>query len=213
MHGKLENPVVKEVKKQRWYQLLSGRWAPSVTTVLARGFPVSYGLMNWFKNSTPEQIEQTGNVARTQGTLVHSIAERWAKEELLNSDETYKIRGLINCKQALNFKIINQEFAVYYDKDDIRVAGRADFEIQLPDGRFGIVDLKRSSGIYPSYEAQVALYTKAMDYNYGLIIQLVNTKKGYRIKEVNIEEGYQAFKAAYQLFKFLGGMKSCPINE
>lgn len=203
------SPVNEDKYGNRWYYVEElGEWAPSVTTVLSKGFPKGFGLINWFKNSTVEEIEAKSNEGKTLGTRAHKAVENYLNGIENTEEDRELMRGFLQWEEDSNVPILEQEKAVWLKDGDMLVAGR--FDLRSEDT---IIDIKRSKGIYESYPPQIALYAKATGMPLGAILRLCDTRKGYQFKkytEEEIDESYEAFKAAYVLFKYLGGLKGKP---
>jgi len=222
-------PEIGETREQaglRWYWL-GKHWVPSVTTILKLGFPTSYGLTKWLKNQPDaETADRIRDEAAERGTKVHAACEVLMKESvwypeprLHGKDEIKMVEGFVGWYRETKPKIIAVEQFVSAQY----AAGRADIICEI-DGKVYVVDIKTSSGIYPSHKAQVAAYTKffwdakeEIDLVHGGILHLKSTtKKGYQWIPFSIEqtmEGIAAFKSAMELYQFVGGKPEPPMQE
>lgn len=209
--GLLQEPV--ETKGEwdgsRFYWVAElGRYLPSVTTVISRGFPTSPGLIKWYKETDFKSIESKSDEGKGKGTEAHAAVEAFIKNgcrvSMVSLEDKRLIEGFLNWYNDVKPTFEMVERAIFYAEDGIEVAGRFDF-IAIVNGERIMMDLKRSKSIYESYESQLALYAKAMGCKKAAILRLCEkNKKKFQYKEMNVEEGYEAFKAAYKLALYLG---------
>jgi len=219
MKGFLKKENLEDVKEDgeaRWYKIKDIGWVPSVTSVLHGGFPTSYGLIKYFQEHTKEEIVARRDETAKAGLEKHAMFENFARNgfnpKLLTEKERENLRGAIQWAKDMQPAAVLIEETVYWADEEIQVAGRFDLSVNI-NGKFYIVDLKTGSGIYPSYGAQGSFYAATIGYKNFAVLLLTDTKKGYQWKEFNVEEGLEAFKAAYKLFKYMGGLKSKPNDK
>lgn len=221
--GVLENPeVVGEDEGVRWYYVPAvGKYVPSVTSVLDRGFPKNPGLIKWFINSTAEDIDKKSLEGRTKGTEAHDVIERCIKVgvdgkpnfRILNKQERVLIKGFINWYEANDVVFLGQEEAVYYCEDGVETAGRYDALAEV-NGVKMVMDWKRSKAIYETYPPQGALYADALGIpDFGILRLCEKNKCAYQFKSYKTEEHLPAFKAAFHLASYLGIMKKRPEKD
>lgn len=201
----------------RMYNIKDIGQVPSVTSVLERGFPISYGLLRWFKMNTEEECEKIGGKARARGTRIHETAQRLIETgtfntKVLNPLERIDVKGLIAWKKDMKPVFLHTECAIAYIEDGIRTAGRVDLICQIGKEKW-LVDFKTSSRLHKNNEPQVALYAKATGCTRAALLHLNSTKKGYTFKEVDIEEGFKAFQAAHTLFVYTMSNKEKEKNH
>jgi genome maintenance exonuclease 1 len=134
---------VKEQGGQRWYQIPSGEWFPSITTVLS--IKEKPWLANW-KNMLGNQAQKETDRCAERGTAVHKMAEHYLNNNAapMKGFDLEHIKLFNQLKFHLN-KLNNiraQEVPLY--STDLRVAGRADCIAEY-NGVLSIVDFKTSN--------------------------------------------------------------------
>lgn len=167
---------------QRWY-IVNGKAFPSITTVLGFTEPPEKkkALESWRNNLGFEKANEFSKKAADRGTNVHLLAERYLKNEKV--DSPINGRPVPNADlqsfNALKFKLdkINeiwgQEVALY--SKTLEVCGRTDL-VGLYKGVPVIVDFKTSGKIKSkadigNYELQLLMYATAHNEMFGTDIQ------------------------------------------
>jgi ATP-dependent exoDNAse (exonuclease V) beta subunit len=161
----------------RFYQTPSGGVYPSVTTILA---PHSAeGIQKWRKRVGDEEADRISLQARTRGTMVHLIAEKYLKQEdistelasldKLNLRNFKKFKGLLDRISGVRFL----EHPLYSDR--IRIAGRVDCIADF-DGTLSIIDFKTSRrrkvlSYIESYFMQGTAYALMAEERLNLVIR------------------------------------------
>jgi CRISPR/Cas system-associated exonuclease Cas4 (RecB family) len=110
--------------------------------------------------------------------------------------------------EATKPRYLAQEVVVH--ADDERYSGTIDMLTEI-DGELWVIDIKTSKSLHPEYEAQVGAYAYAFSpYMFNTkqikagILHLGNTtKKGWSFKEVDVQKGFEVFKACTNLFYLL----------
>src|SRR3990167_4298407 len=82
MENKKKFDIVQKVIDDTHYYWVDGEFYPSVTHILDVAAPKEYGLLSFFKNNTPEDIEYIKKTTADRGSLVHALVE-----SLLNGEE------------------------------------------------------------------------------------------------------------------------------
>ncbi len=82
--------IVKREIDDSHYYWVNGIYAPATTSIIDKGAPKAWELMNYFKRSTPGQIEQKSEVSLAFGSKMHDGAEQLLMGEELNLVEDYK---------------------------------------------------------------------------------------------------------------------------
>ena len=151
-------------ERGRYYTTPEGNVYPSVTTVLGRALDKS-SLLQWKARVGEEEAKRVGNQAKTRGTAIHTLAERY-----LNNERDY-LRGPLSSNKAVFGpmrevldqhvdNIIGCEIPLYNDAH--RTAGRIDLAAEY-DGSPSVIDFKTSKRIKDkghilSYFLQVGEY-------------------------------------------------------
>lgn len=208
--------IVKKTIDDSHYYFVDGEFYPSVTRILDEAAPKEYGLLNFFKNNTPEEIEEVASKAKTNGTLVHDLCE-----QLLNGVEV-DIREL-DAKQKKTLVSFVQWFEEYKPTEyrtehtvaskTLRVAGTLDF-VGTINGKKVLIDFKTNKGsIYYSNRVQIRAYQALYEEMTGekidecWILRLGTTHKaGYEYKLVD-DITVDNFVQIYNVYLSLHGGK------
>lgn len=188
------NIVRKEVDGSHFYYI-DGEFFPSVTRILDLSAPKEYGLLNFFKQNTPEEIEERSSKAKENGTAVHDACEK-----LLNGIEISLVDYPMPAKKAI------MSFYDWYNtvrptslltehtiaSVKFKYAGTCDLVCTI-DGKRCLIDFKTNKGaIYYSNKLQVMAYKQAYEETTGekidecWILRLGTTHKaGYEYKKVD----------------------------
>jgi len=161
--------VIKTTDTEHYYWV-DGVWSPAVTHILDMAAPKEYGLLEFFKNNTADDIKKISDVAKANGSAVHDACEK-----LLNGEEVSLADMDKRGKDAL------VAFMVWYDtvkptdyltehtvasKSPI-YAGTLDLVATI-NGKRCLVDFKTNKGgIYFSNKLQVMAYKKAYEETTG----------------------------------------------
>ena len=153
----------------RFYRTESGKFIPSVTTVL-EAYPKGAAYFSWLK-AVGEDADEIRDDAGRRGSRVHALTERYdAGEEIKLFDEF----GNINMK--LNEWSMFERYAEFRNRypfeislleqtiisEELGIAGTLDRVITLPNGEKMLFDIKTSNAIYPSYWLQLAAYKEML---------------------------------------------------
>jgi hypothetical protein len=186
--------IIKKIIDDTHYYFVDGEFFPSVTKILDEAAPKEYGLLNFFKTNTPEEIEEISSKAKTNGTLVHDSCEA-----LLNGIEV-KIKEM-DQKQKKSLVAFVQWFEEHKPTDyktehtvaskKLKVAGTLDF-VGTINGKRVIIDFKTNKGgIYYSNKVQIKAYKALYEEMTGekidecWILRLGTTHKlGYEFKQI-----------------------------
>lgn len=216
--------VRKEVNDTHYY-FVNDEFVPSVSQVLDIAAPKEYGLINFFKTNTSEDIEEKSTIAKQKGTLVHKLIE-----ELLNgieiplSDYPDAVKKLVaifyDWYNLYLPKDYSTESVVACMEENFKYAGTLDLVCTI-NGKRCIVDFKTNKGsIYFSNKLQIMAYKHAYEQMTGekidecYVLRLGSQHKvGYEFKlidELNIED----FKNVYRIFlKMMGGKITPPLID
>jgi len=161
--------VIKATETEHYYWV-DGVWAPATTHILDMAAPKEFGLIEFFKNNTAEDIKRISDTAKANGSAVHDACER-----LLNGEEV----SLQDLDKRGKDAIV--AFLLWYDEVKPRdyltehtvascsplYAGTLDLVASI-DGKRCIVDFKTNKGgIYFSNKLQVMAYKKAYEETTG----------------------------------------------
>lgn len=138
--------TAKSTKVGRLYQTPSGRFYPSMTTVL--GYFTKKSIHEWRAAVGEEEANRVARHACTRGNAIHHTAERY-----LNNEENYLKKGEMphviqmwkSMQKVLDERVNNiimQECPLY--SDELMMAGRVDLIGEF-DGELSIIDFKTSS--------------------------------------------------------------------
>lgn len=130
---------------KRFYKTPNGEIYPSVTTVISKKFGTHH-LDEWRKRVGEAEAERVSNIAKTRGTAIHNLCERY----ILNDPKYAKGHMPVNIATFKQIqpvldqyvgKIYGIEFPLWSDK--LKTAGRTDLIAEF-DGKMSIVDYKTS---------------------------------------------------------------------
>lgn len=166
---------VREDENGRQYQLPSGIWVPSVTTII--GKESKKGIEEWKKRIGEEKAERIRDSSATRGTLFHELIE----EYLCNRDIDFKKvnpfvkQFFFSCKPTLDKinKIWYIEAQLY--SEELGTAGRVDCIGEFK-GKLSIIDFKNSRDLkkkshIENYRIQTAVYSKMFEEMTGVAIR------------------------------------------
>ena len=153
----------------RFYRTESGKFIPSVTTIL-EAYPKGAAYFQWIK-SVGEDSDEIRDEAGRRGSRVHALTERYdAGEEIKLFDEFGNINMKLNewsmferyveFRNRYPFEISLLEQTII--SEELGIAGTLDRVITLPSGEKMLFDIKTSNAIYPSYWLQLAAYKEML---------------------------------------------------
>lgn len=142
--------------------VIEGAWYPRVTKIL--DIKSKPALENFFREMESfSSAEEVKNKSAEEGTLVHETIQKLAVGESVQIPES--IRPSVE-----KFEEFNKERKIFFHPDFIerqvlslrhRYAGTVDALASI-DGKFGVLDIKTSTGFYPEYNLQTAAYVSAL---------------------------------------------------
>lgn len=168
---------------QRWYLTPSGRYFPSITTVLGHTESAKKvaSLANWRNSLGHAEADEITRQAAERGSTVHLLAERFLKGQEVTApiDGRPVPVGDLESFNALKLKlrkideVWGQEVTLY--SSVLEVAGRCDFA-GVYKGKPVIIDFKTSRRIkhiedIESYQLQLTFYGTAHNELFGTSIQ------------------------------------------
>jgi len=137
-------------------------WYPRVTKIL--DIKAKPGLDNFFKEvGSFEGAEDIKIRSAAHGTLVHAAVQGIATGAQVAISEEVR-------PAAEAFEVFNKERKIFFYPEFIekqvwsiryRYAGTVDALAEV-DGKFGVLDIKTSTGFYPEYNLQTAAYVSAL---------------------------------------------------
>jgi hypothetical protein len=142
--------------------VINGSWYPRVTRILdVKSKPA---LDIFFKEmGSYESAEAVKIKSAEEGTLVHEVVQQLAIGNKVAIPESVRPAAEVflefNKKRKINFHpefIEKQVWSGYH-----RYAGTIDALAEI-DGKFGVLDIKTSTGFYPEYNLQTAAYVQAL---------------------------------------------------
>ena len=156
------------VKGMRFYETPSGKFYPSITTILGGTMSEekATSLKRWQTSLGVDVAQKKTQEAADRGTAVHLLAERFLKKEDLFQNQIFS-QADINSFNALKLKLSRieevwgQEVALFSDL--IEVAGRCDV-IGVYKGVPSIIDFKTSTRLktpaqVEDYRLQLCAYS------------------------------------------------------
>lgn len=142
--------------------VVEGIWYPRVTKILE--IKSKPALDNFFKEmGSFESAESVKNKSAAEGTLVHETVQKVAIGESVSIPQ--EIAPAVEA-----FENFNKERKIFFHPEFIerqvwsmrhRYAGTVDALASI-DGKFGVLDIKTSTGFYPEYNLQTAAYVSAL---------------------------------------------------
>ena len=160
----------------RRYVTLDGNAYPSVTTVLS--ILNEESIAKWRARVGEEEANRIGNRATTRGTAVHSLIEKYLKNEpdCREGFLPHVVQSLENLKPLLDkhvTKVYAQEIPLY--SDHLQLAGTCDAVVEW-DGVPTIVDWKtrrrpKKKANIGNYFMQLAAYAVMWEERTGMPIQ------------------------------------------
>ena len=150
-----------EFKTANGYEI-NGIWYPRVTRILE--IKAKPGLDQFFKEmDSYSSAEEVKNKSAAHGSLVHDAVEKLAAGQ--TAEIPKEIRPAVS-----RFQEFNKERKIIFHPEFVerqiwsfrhRYAGTVD-AIATVDGKFGVLDIKTSTGFYAEYNLQTAAYVSAL---------------------------------------------------
>ncbi|TSC71609.1 MAG: Uncharacterized protein G01um101470_539, partial [Parcubacteria group bacterium Gr01-1014_70] len=150
-----------EFKQANGYTIDS-TWYPRVTKILE--VKSKSGLENFFKEmDSYASVEEVKNRSALEGSMVHGAIQNLLTGEA--ADIPSEIMPAVSA-----FQYFNQTRGIVFYKEYVerrirsmrhRYAGTVD-ALATIDGKFGVLDIKTSTGFYPEYNLQTAAYVLAL---------------------------------------------------
>lgn len=150
-----------DFKEKNGYDI-DGAWFPRVTKILE--VKAKPGLQAFFfEMGSFESAEAVKNKSAAHGSLVHEVVQALATGEKIEIDEVVR-------PAAEAFLEFQKERHIHFHPEFVerqvwshnyRYAGTVDALASI-DGKFGVLDIKTSTGFYPEYNLQTAAYVQAL---------------------------------------------------
>lgn len=150
-----------EFKTTNGYEV-NGVWYPRVTKILE--IKSKPALENFFKEvGNYDSAERVKNKSAEEGTIVHEAVQKF-----LTGDTRAHPPEITPAMSAL--KIFHETRKIFFHPEFVerriwshrhRYAGTVD-ALATIDGKFGVLDIKTSTGFYPEYNLQTAAYASAL---------------------------------------------------
>ncbi|MEK7576621.1 MAG: hypothetical protein AAB482_02905 [Patescibacteria group bacterium] len=161
-----------DFKQKNGYEV-NGVWLPRVTRILeVKAKPALQAF--FFEMGSAEAADAVKNKSAEHGTLVHEAVQRAVIGEV--ADIPAEVRPAVEAFLEFN-KERNIQFHPEYIEKQVwsarhRYAGTVDGLASI-DGKFGVLDIKTSTGFYPEYNLQTAAYIEALrEYDVKLAMNL-----------------------------------------
>ena len=150
-----------DFKQKNGYEV-NGAWLPRVTRILeVKAKPALQAF--FFEMGSMEAADAVKNKSALHGSLVHEMVQRAVIGEKVEIPE--EVRPAVEA-----FLDFNRERNIHFHPEYIerqvwsarhRYAGTVDALASI-DGKFGVLDIKTSTGFYPEYNLQTAAYVHAL---------------------------------------------------
>jgi hypothetical protein len=148
-------------KEENGYNI-NGEWYPRVTRIIQ--IKSKPALEHFFKEvGNYSSVQDIKNKSAEEGTVTHEIIQKLILGEtpdvsrefsaIVTAFEKFNLGGRIKS----NPDLIERKILSTSD----RYAGTAD-ALAFIDGKFGVLDIKTSTGFYPDYNLQTAAYVSAL---------------------------------------------------
>lgn len=154
-------PTIEEFKKESGYTI-DGAWYPRVTKIISiKAKPILYKY--YAQVGGYEKGQKIAEESAKEGTLVHEVVQA----ALLGNTPDVPEVVRPSYEAFLDFAIFKQitTQADYIERRFLhsrhRYAGTIDVLAEI-DGKFGVLDIKTSQGIYRDYNLQTAAYMDAL---------------------------------------------------
>ncbi|MEK7085318.1 MAG: hypothetical protein AAB904_02190, partial [Patescibacteria group bacterium] len=140
---------------------VEGEWYPRVTRILS--IKAKPALENFLKEVGMEAAEAIKIKSAEEGTVMHEVIQKIAVGEKITVPEAAR-------PAAEAFEAFNKERGIFFHPEFVerpiwsavhRYAGTVDALAEI-DGKFGVLDIKTSTGFYPEYNLQTAAYVQAL---------------------------------------------------
>jgi genome maintenance exonuclease 1 len=133
------------VEGKRYYKTPSGKYYPSVTTILSSG--KNDAIDKWRKRVGEKEANRISRQATSRGTGMHTICENYINNEVFYTkgrmpSEIQLFKGIRHILDEHVTKVYGLEMAVF--SDTLKTAGRLDLFCQF-QGMYTILDFKTSS--------------------------------------------------------------------
>lgn len=138
-----------------------GVWYPRVTKILS--VKAKPALENFLKEVGMEAAEAIKKKSAEEGTVMHEVIQKIAVGGEITVPE-----GARPAAEA--FESFNKERGIFFHPEFVerpiwsavhRYAGTVDALAEV-DGKFGVLDIKTSTGFYPEYNLQTGAYVQAL---------------------------------------------------
>jgi hypothetical protein len=150
-----------DFKTKNGYEI-NGSWFPRVTKILE--VKAKPALQAFFQEmGSFEAAEAVKDKSALHGSLVHETVQRAVAGEQFDIPE--EIRPAVEA-----FLVFNRERNIHFHPEFVerqvwsarhRYAGTVDALASI-DGKFGVLDIKTSTGFFPEYNLQTAAYVEAL---------------------------------------------------
>ena len=208
--------IVQKVIDDTHFYWVDGEFMPSVSHILDIAAPKEFGLINFFKTNTPEEIDAISGKAKENGTLLHDACDKLLNGlEIPLKDYPLKAKkallSLVQWYDATLPKNISTEQMVASKIN--KYAGTLDLVCTI-GGKRVLVDFKTNKGgIYFTNKLQIMAYKQAYEETTGdkidecWILRLGTTHKvGYEYKRID-DVSIQDFMNVYQVYLRMNGGK------
>lgn len=211
---------------------INGEPVAGVTTLLSMGMPPDAGLLEYFKRTDKETLEDILQDAQERGSNVHQAIESLLLGEKVVSSwfkrprEKRAISAFVDFFEQFKPTKIQSEQVVAYLQGDVKFAGTLDMICEI-DGKTVLVDFKTSATPSRKNELQVEAYKAALEQStnikvdYCYVLYLGTGNKGSRVttdsngfatsglgwRFLKSNSTFQDFGLVYRLALYMNGGK------
>jgi len=209
---------------------IDGQPIIGVTTILSMGVPAESGLINWWKNKTPEEGQAILEDAQERGSNVHQaietllFAQKVIPLTFKRKRERDSIEAFMDFYRTVQPTDYRTEQVVAFTDEKFQFAGTLDFVATI-NGKRILIDFKTSKVASKKNSLQVEAYKRAIEQSYDeeiyacYILYLGSAHKGMRVKTdengipttgkgwfiVKSEDTFEDFERAYDMAIWLNG--------
>lgn len=202
--------VRKEINDSHFY-FVNGVYFPGVTSILEEAAPTGEALKNYFKNNTPEEIEEKSSNSLKFGSRMHNAYEHLLQGDELDLKKDYpdakEKKHIVSFASWFNDFKPEPPYEIEYvvASQKFKYAGTLDLSCTKA-GELWIVDFKTSAAIYYNYQLQLAAYKQAYEEMHpakkiahtAVLRTGSKHNSGYEFKETTTP--FQSFQYVYNIY-------------
>ena len=150
-----------QFKSENGYDI-NGEWYPRVTRIIQ--VKAKPALEHFFREvGDYSSVEEIKNKSAQEGSLTHAVVERFLLGESLEVSNELRpvVEALEKFNQGGRIKLVSDFVERRVWSASGKYAGTVDALAEI-NGRYGVLDIKTSTGFYPDYNLQTAAYVAAL---------------------------------------------------